>query len=367
MSKYRHSFSFIISSIIFILIAFFMFILAQNVEKPKKITPKVIKISVITPIVKKTIEKKSIKKEALITPILALAPIVKKITKAKEVKSKKVIDKSKSKKIVTKKIKSKKMVKKKVVEKIKPKKIVKKRIVNKPKPKKIVKKKIVKKPKPKKLVKKRVVKKPKKIVKKIVKKKIVKKRVIKKVKPKKIVKKRDIEPIKPKKIIKKREPMPESDSSINDFQYISYVNREEPIIEEYTPPPVIKQPKRVIIEEYVEPQPRRVVKPAITQEPKVNKSKIKKVFLSKVRGKIIAHKKYPKMALRRHIQGAVKVKFDITHTGDVSNIQFINGKSILQKSVRNAIRSSFPIDIPNNLKSELPIHDIYITIRFNIN
>jgi len=72
------------------------------------------------------------------------------------------------------------------------------------------------------------------------------------------------------------------------------------------------------------------------------------------------------MALRRHIQGTVKVRFDITANGDVSNIRYINGKSILQKGARKAIERSFPMDIPNYLRSEFPINDISVSIHFHI-
>ena len=287
MSNHRHSFSFIISSTVFILFSFLFFLLAQKVEKPKKLTPKAIRVAIITPIVKKVVEKKIVPPQPIITPHIPIPPKIKK-------------------KVIPKKIKPKKVIKKKIIKK---KKVIKKRVI---------KKKIIKKPKPKKIVKKR----------------IVKKRVIKK------------QVIKPKKV-KKR-----------------VIKRVEPIVEEiyYTPTP---KPKRVV------PivQPPVVVKPVVAPQPKVkvDKSAKKREFLGQVRGRIIANKKYPKMALRRHIQGAVKVKFDITSSGDVSNIQFINGKTILQKSVRKAIEKSFPISIPSSLRDELPIHDIYITVHFNIN
>lgn len=73
------------------------------------------------------------------------------------------------------------------------------------------------------------------------------------------------------------------------------------------------------------------------------------------------------MALRRHIEGSVGVMFDIQANGQVSNIRFLNGKSILQKSVRRAVTRSFPINIPSTLQSELPIYNISITVNFKIN
>ena len=303
MSNHRYSFSFIISTIVFALVGFSFFLLAEKIEKPKQLTPKVIKIAVITPVVKKVIEKKSLPPQPLIAPIIPIPPKVKK------------------------KVKHKKVIKKKIIKRVKPK----KRVVKK---KKIIKKRIVK----KRVVKKHLIK-PKK---RVVKKRIVKKRSIKK----KIIKKRVI---KPKKI--KREVIKEVEPIIEEVYYERRVQpkRVLPVIQ---PPVQIKTP---------------VITPKVEPQIKVDKSAKKREFLSQVRGKIIANKRYPKMALRRYIQGAVKVKFDITSNGTVSNIQFINGKTILQKSVRKAVENSFPINIPNNLRSELPIHDIYITIHFNIN
>lgn len=72
------------------------------------------------------------------------------------------------------------------------------------------------------------------------------------------------------------------------------------------------------------------------------------------------------MALRRHTEGSVDVIFDIASNGSVSNIRFLNGKSILQKSVRKAVIRSFPINIPNKLKSEFPIYNISVTVNFII-
>ena len=271
MSNHRYSLSFIISSILFTLVGFSFFLLAQKVEKPKQLSKSVIKIAIITPVVQKIIEKKTI--PPVIVPPIPVPP--------------------------------------KVQKKIKPKKVIKKRVIK----KKIVRKKIIKK---------RVVKK------KVIKKKIIKKRVVKK----KVVKQRVIKKTEPKKV--------------------------EPIIEEvYIPTPT---PKRVVRPVVRVPAPRKVP----VQPKHVDKSAEKRQFLSQVRSQIIANKKYPKMALRRHIQGAVKIKFDITVNGDVSNIRYINGKKILQKGARKAIEKSFPITIPSSLRSELPIKDIYLTIHFNI-
>ena len=270
MTNFRYGFSFILSSIIFLMIGFSFLLFAQKVNKPKTPKKTVIKIAIITPptpIVKKLIEKKIINKEIVVPPkvVVPLPLPKKKIIKKKIVKKKKVI-------------------------------------------KKIIKKKRVKK--------------------RIVKKKIIKKRVTKK----KIIRKKVI---KQKRVIKKK-----------IFKEV-YIPIQQPIVKKVIPKAVKKSPK-------------------VRQAVKVNNSQQKKAFLNRLRSKIIANKKYPRMALRRRIQGNVAVKFDITSSGNVSNIRFISGKRILKKSVKNAIQQSFPISIPSALKSELPIKNISVTIHFNI-
>jgi len=308
MSNYRYSFSFIISSIIFGLLGFSIFLLAQKVEKLKKPKISLIKVAIIRPIEKKVIEKKTIK-PVVIPPV----PLIHKVHKKK--KPKKIIKKRSRKKRIKKRVLKKKLVRKKALKK------------------KIIKKKVLKKIKPKKVIK-------RKTRKKIIEKRVIKKKVVRRIKHKKV----------------------------------------EPIIEDiYTP---ILQPKRVVkhvakapIYREVHQKPKRIEEPIINtpiqrevhkEVKRVDKSAEKQRFLSQVRSQIIANKKYPRMALKRHIQGSVRVKFDITSSGNVSNIQYLNGKRILQKGARRAIEKSFPITIPSSLRSELPINDIYLTIHFNI-
>ncbi len=260
MTNFRYGSSFIISSLLYGALGYFLLTFLETHKKLIKESPqKVIKIALITPKPK---------------PVVVPKPPV--VTPPKEI--------------------------------VKPK----------PKPKKIIKK-IVKKPKPK------LKPKPKKIVKKI------------KAKPKPKSKP------KPKKIVKKREPV-----------------IEEKFIEEeyFEPTEVVKTVEPQIIEEPTPPKP--------APKPKVDNSAEKRAFLRGVRNQIKANKRYPKMALRRHVEGSVGVMFDIGANGDVSNIRFLNGKSILQKSVRKAVIQSFPIAIPSNIRSEFPMYNISVTVNFRI-
>jgi len=213
------------------------------------------------------------------------------------------------------------------------------------KPKPVVKKVVKPKPKPKKVVKKKVIKKKPVVKKPVPKKKVIKKKVVKK----KVVK---------KPIIKK------------------------PVVEEprYIEPAPIYRPVQPIIEEprYVEPAPiyRPPLQQPMVQQPtprpapapvaQVRDERHKQAFLQNVRSQIMANKKYPKIAKRRHIEGSVKVRFDITRSGEVSNIRFINGKSVFHKSIRKTLQNTFPMAIPENVKADLPIMNISVVLHFNI-
>jgi len=263
-----------------------------------------------------SVKKEPKKKEKQVIKIALLSPAIPKKNVPKKVEVKKVIPK----KIIKREVIQKKIVKKVKIHKVQSKKILKKKVVKK---KKIVKR--------------------KKIPKKIIKKKIIKKRVIKK----KIISKPPIvEPI--------IEPI------------------KQPIIEP------IQQPLPIVPPVYVTPKP--ITKPQIetpkVEEPtfkassephqKVKNDQYRKAFLRDVRSNIIANKKYPKLAKRRHIEGSVKVRFDITQNGEVTNIRFINGKRIFQKSIRKTLERTFPISIPNRVRAELPINDVSVILHFNI-
>jgi len=189
-----------------------------------------------------------------------------------------------------------------------------------PKPKKIIKK---IKPKPKKII-----RKPKKIIKKTKPKKIVKKKVIKKVIHKKV--------ITPRAIV--REVVPQR----------------VPIV---TPPPTNYSKPKPIAKQITRPTP-------ITKH--IDNGQNKKRFLHAIRQKIVANKKYPKLALRRHIEGDTKVRFDITASGEVTNIRFISGKTLFHKSIRKTLQRTFPVNIPTNMQGKLPIYDVSVTLHFNI-
>jgi protein TonB len=341
MTKTRYGFSFIISALVYTSLGISLFSLANVPTILKKPEEESIKISIITP------------------------PLVKKVIEPVKIPTPPVI-------IPPKKVEPKKVVKKKIVKKVKPKKVIKK-----PKPKKIVKKKIVKKVEPKKIVKKKV--EHKKVIKKV-------KPIEKKIEPQPIIEPEPIyysssivpdEVYTQSSIVEDTPPMVYNEPEIyyepeiyNEPQQIEPTIVSEPIYS--APEPVIEAPQPIVRQEpqpvaipVQEPQP--MFQTVAPQQPQTNNNEAKKSFLNNLRAKIISNKEYPKMALRRHIQGSVSVRFDLTSSGTVDNIRFLDGKTILQKGVRKAILRSFPITIPPEVQNDLPMYNISVTVNFNIN
>ena len=186
---------------------------------------------------------------------------------------------------------------------------------------------------------------------------------------------------KPKKVVKKHKPKPKPKKSVKKN------------VKKHKPKPIQKVHKRVvkrakpkskevfeevIVSKQIIKESIPIAQPIVKTEPKVIKSihktsttpvdnsRAKRAFLQKVRSKIIANKKYPKIALRRHIESDVKVRFDITSTGQVSNIRFISGKRVFYKSIRATLAKTFPVAIPSNMRGQLPISDISVILHFNI-
>lgn len=96
------------------------------------------------------------------------------------------------------------------------------------------------------------------------------------------------------------------------------------------------------------------------------KASLKKKFLRHVKSNIQKNKKYPRVAVRRGIEGHVRIVFDIQKSGAVTNIRISGGHITLQKASKSAIQRSFPIAVPLKLRSSLPIRNVALTLGFTI-
>lgn len=153
---------------------------------------------------------------------------------------------------------------------------------------------------------------------------------------------------------------------------------EEPVVEEEViPDPIIEKiiPKPVV--EEVKPKPKPKVKKKVKKKVKTKKKRKKTLssvasksspahknkFLAQIRANINKHKSYPRIAKRRGMQGAVKVKFTILRSGKVGHIS-VDGPKVFRNSARDAVKSAFPINVKKSPLS-LPM-SVNITLRYQI-
>jgi len=167
--------------------------------------------------------------------------------------------------------------------------------------------------------------------------------------------------------------------------------KEEPKVEEVIPEPIVEK----VIEKPIVEKPKIEKKKPITEKPKkkkpvknpkkqtVKKKQVKKKvskkqastkqskstpaqrnkFWSALRTEIDKHKFYPRVAKKRMMEGAVKVRFTILANGNVGNIS-LKGPKIFYNSARNAVKSAFPI---NAKKSPISLPTtINLTLRYQI-
>ncbi|MCK5110466.1 MAG: TonB family protein [Arcobacteraceae bacterium] len=137
-------------------------------------------------------------------------------------------------------------------------------------------------------------------------------------------------------------------------------------------PKPIEKPKEIIKKEYKKQivqktqikQNKSVVKKAIDTLLIEKQTILRNQYYTKIKNTINKNKSYPKIAIRRGIQGEVKIKFTISPKGELISYKIIEGKKIFKKSVVIAIKNSFPLEAPKGLfKNNL---DLFISIKYNL-
>ncbi len=147
---------------------------------------------------------------------------------------------------------------------------------------------------------------------------------------------------------------------ISEIDYSRYESHQiEQRYEARSVAPIVEnKTHRAISKQVVAKQSRRVKRKSLDGR--------KRAFLSSIRDIINSNKSYPRRAKRMGIEGSVRVTFNIDSFGNVSNIRVSNAPTILKKAVMKAIRKSFPVNIPKDLKSIFPIRDISVNIFFKL-
>jgi len=150
------------------------------------------------------------------------------------------------------------------------------------------------------------------IVKKTEVKEIVEKKITKKIKPKTIEKKKDT-------IVKKKE-------------------RKKVI-----------QPKKIIVKQQIKQNKSLQKDTKIHQDTLIKRKENQNRYYSKIKETINKNKLYPKMAIKRGIEGIVKIKFMISKDGELLSFNIIEGKRVFKKSISKAVKNSFPLTPPKGI------------------
>ncbi|MEA1955557.1 MAG: energy transducer TonB [Campylobacterota bacterium] len=196
--------------------------------------------------------------------------------------------------------------------------------------------------------------------------------------------------IKPKKVETKEIKKPEVKPALEPKPKIVPKVKPKPVLKPKAKvipkpkPKVVPKPKAKVIPKpkpKVVPKPKPVLKPK-TETKEVVKQVVKEkvyekiieedftdidiAFTKKVRENIIKNKKYPRSAIRRNIQGIVKVIFDIKRDGSISNIRIDTDSKILEKATRKSLNKSFPIKVPSEILNNFPKRNIHVNIEFRL-
>jgi protein TonB len=196
------------------------------------------------------------------------------------------------------------------------------------------------------------------------------------------------EPILEEPIIKKIEPVVEEKKVEPEPEPIVEEIKPEHVVEKVVPKakPIVKKKIKKKIVKKIKKKKRTVKKKHVVQKKKRIKKVVKKKnkkrttrknvssksnsspakknkFANRLRGRINSHKKYPRIAQRRGMQGSVKVKFTILLNGNVSNIR-VTGKKVFHKSARKAVEKSFPMNV-KNAPFSFP-YTFNLTLRYQI-
>ena len=155
---------------------------------------------------------------------------------------------------------------------------------------------------------------------------------------------------------------PKSLEKIKPIKDINKTVEPKPIIK-----PIIK-PKKIVKKRLIKKKPRKKVlkkskvKKRAIKRTKIKRSssktkrgisttnsktkKIQKKYYNRVKNAINRNKSYPSKAKRRGVEGSVKVKVVLSSKGKLISYKIISGNKLFKKSIKKAIKNSFPLSPP---------------------
>ena len=90
-------------------------------------------------------------------------------------------------------------------------------------------------------------------------------------------------------------------------------------------------------------------KKGVISKIKSNQKAQERSYYSKITKAINKNKSYPSKAKKRNIEGDVKVKVTLSKDGRLISYTILNGNRVFKKSIKKAIKKSFPIKPPKGV------------------
>lgn len=122
---------------------------------------------------------------------------------------------------------------------------------------------------------------------------------------------------------------------------------------------VEKKKNQKVVKKQPKSNPKNAQKSIITKKSNSNAKELaqkKNLYYASLKRKINRNKSYPKIAKRRGMQGSVKVRFTISPSGKLVDIQILSGPKVFHASTKDAIKRSLPYAPPKGvLKGSTPL------------
>jgi len=137
---------------------------------------------------------------------------------------------------------------------------------------------------------------------------------------------------------------------------------------------IVETPKTQIqtptVAQIVDTKPitNQIHKPIVHTEQRVSTEEISKkreVYFHLLKQMIEKNKYYPPNAIRRGIEGDLKIKFIISNNGNLISIEKIEGNRVFHTSIKEAISNSFPLLPPKNILVEDTVLNLVISYKLN--
>jgi len=87
----------------------------------------------------------------------------------------------------------------------------------------------------------------------------------------------------------------------------------------------------------------------IDEKKRKNNKLLQQKYYTQIKNLINQNKSYPRIAIKRGIEGVVKITFTISTHGELLSFQIVKGKKVFYKSIEQAVKKSFPTIPPKGI------------------